>query len=112
MGKIEKYKQILQVALDEYASRRPVNMPEVERHLITNPEQSQFVLFSVGWHGARYLHQCLIHVQIRESKIWIHQDLTDPGLMERLMEKGVLEEDLVLAFVPVYERLELEAVLQ
>jgi hypothetical protein len=111
MDKVEKYRQTLRQELDKYASRKPVNMPEATRQLIVSGDENQFVLFSIGWHGTRHIHQCLIHVQIKEGKIWVHHDLTDPGLLERLAERGIPEEDLILAFVPEHERVEQEAVL-
>lgn len=46
----------------------------------------------------------IFHLQLKDGKIWIHEDLTDPGIKVLLMEKGVPASDIVLGFIPSYER--------
>jgi len=106
MDRIENYRQTLHAVLSRYASRRPVNTPNVERILIVDGDQ--FVLFSMGWHDKQYVHQCLIHAAIRDGQIWIYEDRTDPGLMEILIEHGIETDALVLGYVPEYERSAME----
>ncbi len=106
MYRIENYRQTLHAVLSSYASRRPVNTPNVERSLIVDGDQ--FVLFSMGWHGKQYVHQCLIHAAIRNGQIWIYEDRTDPGLMEILIEQGIEADAVVLGYVPGYERSAME----
>jgi len=105
MDKISAIQDIIQQDLEARASRKASNMPGLERTLIMDAQRSRFILLSLGWNETQYIHQCLIHVQIKGNKIWIHEDLTDPGLFETLIEKGIHASDIVLGYVPDSQRI-------
>ena len=52
----------------------------------------------------------MIHIQLRDDKVWIHEDLTGVGIAKNLKEKGILAEDIVLGFVEPALRAERELV--
>ncbi len=104
MAKIKDIRDIIQRELTERAANTAANMPLVERQLIIDARRNQFVLLSVGWQKSKYIHQCLIHIQIKGKKVWIHEDLTDPGVYESLLENGVLPSNIALGFVSELER--------
>ena len=51
-----------------------------------------------GWHGRRRIHGSVLHVDIRDGKIWIQHDGTERGIAEDLLESGVPKDHIVLAF--------------
>jgi hypothetical protein len=104
MAKVDKYADIIEREMSERAGKEAANMPMVERMLLTDAKRRQFALFSVGWKDSAYIHQCLIHIQIKGEEIWIHEDLTDPGIYESLVEQGVPHAKIVLGFVSEAER--------
>lgn len=104
MAKIINIQQLLLSELNMRASRRAANMPMVKRQLIVNKEANHFVLMAFGWAQSRYVHQCLIHLELKDNKIWIHEDLTDPGIFDVLLENGVPARDIVLGYVSEIER--------
>ncbi len=46
----------------------------------------------------------VIHVDIRDGKIWIQHDGTEEGIANDLMAAGVPQSDIVLGFHPPSER--------
>ena len=47
-------------------------------------------MLGVGWSGTNYKHGLMFHVQIKDGKVWIHEDRTDIDLASLLMEEGIL----------------------
>jgi hypothetical protein len=56
-------------------------------------------LMMIGWSKHRYSHGLLMHLQIINGKVWVHQDRTDFEIGNLLIEDGVLKSDIVLGFV-------------
>jgi XisI protein len=52
----------------------------------------------VGWKNRRRQHGCLLHLDIKNDKIWIQHDGTEIGIANELVKLGVSKEDIVLAF--------------
>ena len=104
MDTLNQYKGYIENILHHYAGRKPVNRPELEYQLAIDKERLQFILLAVGWHNNEFIHNWIFHVQLKGGKIRVYEDMTDPGIKVLLMEKGVPESDIVLEFMPEYER--------
>ena len=48
-----------------------------------------YQLMTVGWHGQHRIHGCVLHVDIKDGKIWIQHDGTEEGIANRLVAAGV-----------------------
>lgn len=46
----------------------------------------------------------LLHLEIREEKIWIQENNTDILVAEILLEEGVKREDIILGLKPAFVR--------
>ena len=44
------------------------------------------------------MYGCVLHLDIKNDKIWIQHDGTEVGIANKLVEMGVLKADIVLAF--------------
>jgi len=104
MDTLNKNKDLVGEILEQYANRRPVNKPEVKYQKIIDEKRNQYILLAIGWHGQEYIHNWVFHIELKEGKFWIHEDLTDPGVKVWLMERGVPESEIILGFIPEYER--------
>ena len=101
---IKQYKKHILEIIEQYANRKPVNRPDVAYHQVIDEKRDQYILLALGWHKQEYIHNWIFHLQLQDGKIWIHEDLTDPGVKVLLMERGVPESDIILGFIPEYER--------
>jgi hypothetical protein len=61
-------------------------------------ERGQFLLLDEGWDGYRRIHNVWAHVELRDGKIWIHEDGTEEGIANLLVAAGVPHDHIVLAF--------------
>jgi hypothetical protein len=104
MDKVETYRAYIQEILEAYA-RIPGIPAEVEIQTIFDTNRDHYQLFNVGWHHInRRVYGCVVHMDIKDGKIWIQWDGTDWGFASKLVEIGVPKEDIVLAFHAPYTR--------
>jgi hypothetical protein len=50
------------------------------------------------------VYGCVIHVDIKDGKIWIQRDRTEVGVANELVNAGFPKQDIVLAFKAPYKR--------
>ena len=97
---VEQYRQHIQSLLTQRAQRvsKPQNETEYEVQTVFDSEQDHYQLLYVGWRGNKRQFGCILHLDIKDGKIWIQHDGTEVGVANRLVELGVPKQDIVLAF--------------
>lgn len=52
------------------------------------------------WDGMRHrrVYGCVLHLDIKQGKIWIEQNMTEMRVAQELIDRGVKKEDIVLGF--------------
>lgn len=103
MDRLDHYRELIRQLLGEYASYKP-SYGDVEFEQIIDPVRDHYQLMSVGWNGHQRVHGCLLHIDIKNGKIWIQHDGTEEGVANRLVAAGVPKHDIVLAFHAPYKR--------
>lgn len=101
--KIARYQHIVQSALQEYAGygRRE---DYIDVQLSFDTERNHYYLFNAGWQDEHRIYGCVLHVDIKNGKIWIQHDGTEIGIANAFLNLGVPKEDIVLAFHSPYRR--------
>lgn len=103
MEKTERYRQIIQQIIEQHASI-PVSYGEVELQTIFDIQRDHYQLVHAGWNKNYRNYGCLMHMDIKEDKIWIQHDGTEIGVANELVALGIPKEDIVLAYMPAYKR--------
>lgn len=104
MDKLDHYRSLLEeiLRLDETPDLADSS---AETRVIVDQKSDNYQLMRIGWEGSsKRVYHCFIHASLRNNKIWIEQDFTEPGLALQLLERGVPTEDIVLAFQPPLNR--------
>jgi XisI protein len=99
MDKITEYRQIVQELLQEYAA-----VPISNGEIIFDTVQDRYQVLDVGWNKNRRIHDCALHLDIINGKIWVQQNMTEMQIAQALMAKSVAREDIVLGFQAPYVR--------
>ena len=103
MDRISEYGTIVKQILDGIADQIPEDdAVRTERNY--DAERGHYALLRVGWRDTRRLHGIVLHVDIRNDKVWIEHDGTEDGIADQLLEAGIPKEHIVLAFHPPYKR--------
>jgi hypothetical protein len=99
MDKITRYQQFLKEILQDYAKHRP-DTTEVVNQIVADDVKGHYYLMRIGWKLGKRIHSCIFHVDILNGKIWVQDDWTEYSIAQELLDRGVSESDIVLAFQP------------
>ncbi len=103
MDKLTQYREWIKQVLTYHGQFKP-SYGEVENEIFFDLERDHYQLFGAGWENRRRVFGCLIHVDIKDEKIWIQYDGTEEGVANQLVEMGVPKQDIVLAYHAPYAR--------
>ncbi len=103
MAKLDNYRQYIKSVLSKYGEYKPA-YGEIEVQLVFDEDRNHYHLMTVGWDGYERVRGSIIHIDIKDGKIWIQHDGTEIGVANELVEMGVPKEDIVLAFHAPYRR--------
>jgi hypothetical protein len=99
MDKVTNFRSIIKRILTPIAQNGISSDPSVKIHFVNDSETDEFILMMIGWSRHRYSHGLLMHLQIVNGKVWVHQDRTDFDIGNLLVEEGIPKSDVVLGFV-------------
>jgi len=103
MAKIDQYRQYIQKILTEFSQYKSIT-EDVESQTVFDREHDHYQLIHVGWRNKRRIYGCVLHVDIKDNKIWIQHDGTEIGIAGELEALGVPKQDIVLGFHAPYKR--------
>lgn len=103
MDKLAKYRQLVQQTLLEHGKYKYA-YGDVEVQTIFDIERDHYQVVYVGWDGENWLHSCILHIDIKDGKIWLQWNGTEDDIAADFVEQGVSREDIVLGFHPPYMR--------
>ncbi|MCP5503401.1 MAG: XisI protein [Leptospiraceae bacterium] len=99
MEKLEHYYSIILDVINFYGSLKPEGDEHLTIEKIIDRENKRFALFSIGWENSNRIHDCIIHIDIIDDKVYIQEDTTDLPIARVLEDKGISNEDLVLSYM-------------
>ena len=97
MEKLERYREYIQKIIAEYGSHK-TSYSDIDVQTIFDTERDHYQLVYAGWHKKRRAYGCVLHLDIKDGKIWIQHDGTEIGIANELLALGVPKQDIVLAF--------------
>ena len=67
--------------------------------LIFDKERDHYQLVRTGWRdNNNRVYGCVLHVDIKEGKIWVQHDGTENAIADQLVELGTPKQDIVLVY--------------
>jgi hypothetical protein len=103
MAGIKNYRTAVEKIIREY-SQFKTNYDEFEVQTVFDDTNNHYEINVLGWDGYKRIYGRVLHLDIKNGKIWIQHDGTKDGVADDLVELGVPKEDIVLAFHPPYKR--------
>jgi XisI protein len=103
MAKLDEYRGYIQQLLTKYAARDS-HEDGVEVETIFDTNHDHYQLLYVGWRNRRRVYGPVMHLDIKNEKIWIQWNGTEDDIAAELVDMGVLKEDIVLGFHTPYAR--------
>ncbi|HEX4948348.1 MAG TPA: element excision factor XisI family protein [Blastocatellia bacterium] len=93
MDKVERYRQILQRVLEDFANWLTPTGP-IKILPVCDTVRHEYLLISLGEENHRREHAIVFHARLRNGLICIEADWTEEGLSDDLIAAGVDEKDL------------------
>jgi hypothetical protein len=98
MDKLSLYRQYIHELLTQRAKLRSPFYP-VESETIFDTVSDRYQLVNVGWkNSSTRIYGCVLHVDIKDGKIWVQHDGTEDAIAAQLVALGVPKQDIVLAY--------------
>lgn len=100
MDKIAKYRALIKQVIEMYAHPDSHTVfEEYETQTVYDDKRGYYYLMDIGWtSNSKRVHGCILHLDLKNDKIWIQKDGTEYGAANELIDLGVPKEDIVLAF--------------
>lgn len=101
MDKLKSYRNAIEQALTHLAEfvKRSENFG-LEAQCIFDEAHDHYLLMYFGWEKRKRFHQTALHLRLKDGKIWVEEDNTENGIATVLIESGIPQHDIVLAFHP------------
>src|SRR5215210_5033609 len=96
---VADYRRIIKELIQRYAAYQPAR-GDVQIEVIFDEGNDHYELMYAGWNGPYRIHGSVLHIDIRDGKIWIQHDGTEDGVAEELVAAGIPRDQIVLAFKP------------
>ena len=97
MDAVAAYREIVKRIIGEYAALKP-SYGNIEVETIFDDAQGHYEIVYNGWDEWRRIHGPVLHVDIKDGKVWIQHDGTEDGIAEEMVQAGIPREHIVLAF--------------
>lgn len=66
---------------------------------LRHEQRDRYQLVHVGWKdSSTRIYGCLLHVDIKDEKIWVQHDGCEDAIADKLVNLGVPSQDIVLAY--------------
>lgn len=103
MARVDHYRQTIKALLKEYALA--FSDGQVETQLVFDEVHDHYQLVDVGWRNEfDRVYGAIVHVDIRDGKIWVQRDMTESGVANELVERGISKDEIVLGFQAPFKR--------
>jgi hypothetical protein len=102
MDKLTQYREIVQSILTEYSDRR--SDAEVDSQCIFDTQRDHYQVVNVGWSNRHRIYGCVMHLDLKDEKVWIQYNGTEIDLGQELVDRGVPKTDIVLGFQSPFRR--------
>jgi hypothetical protein len=94
---LKSYLPVVEAIVREWGASESL-LENVETEIICDHEQGIYLLLSTGWHGYKRIHSLAFHARVRDNKLWIEWDGTDPSMTEEMFHRGVPRECVVFGW--------------
>ncbi len=96
MDRVEHYRQIVRIFLEEYAQESVSPNENVTAELVFGEKRDRYLLVHVGWQGDRRIYGCPMQIDIIDNKVWLQHNSTEIFVDRELIARGIPEDDMVL----------------
>lgn len=95
MDRVEFYKSLVRQTICDYAAQIP-ELEGVDQKIIFHEELSYYALLHNGWLRGHRVYGNILHLEVKDGKIYIQHDGTEDGITDFFLDNGVPTHDIVI----------------
>jgi hypothetical protein len=95
---LNAWRETIKRTLSELAALPFPEVVHLTAKTVFDQSSDVYMVVVEGWQDVRRLHGCLVHLEIKNGKVWIQQDGTEEGVARDLIDAGIPKECIVLGF--------------
>ena len=95
MDRVEFYKSLVRKVICDYAAQIP-ELKGVDQKIIFQEELGYYALLHNGWHEEDRVYGNIIHLEVKNGKIYIQHDGTEDGITDFFLDNGVPSKEIVI----------------
>jgi hypothetical protein len=99
MDQVKQYRPIIERILGDHLEFLGDDT-QVEAVRIVDKNGENYLLIEIGWEPPRRVYNVILHVRLKDDKIWIEQDWTREGVGSQLVDAGVPATLVELGYQP------------
>ena len=96
---IDELRRIIKNLIQAYAQFKP-SYGDIETEVVFDEINDHYELMHVGWTKQERIHGSVIHIDIRDGRVWLQHDGTNAVIAEELVRAGIPRDQIVLGFRP------------
>jgi hypothetical protein len=97
MANLKTYQEAVQSLLTNISSQS-ISDSGIESQTLFDTVRNHHQVVPVGWHNYHRVYRCVLHIDIKDGKVWVQHNGTERAIADDLMERGVPAQDIVLGF--------------
>lgn len=94
----QDYRTAVKRVIETYAKFRPSH-GNIRLDALFDDTHDRYALMQVGWDRGRRVRGNLIYITLQDGKVIVEYDGIEHGITDDLLQYGVAEQDIVLAFI-------------
>ena len=100
MDRIKEQQSRVIELINRFASYKPA-FGDIETQAVIDTPNGHYQVMNVGWEHDERVHDCIMHIDLKDGKVWIQSNATDVDIAEELIENGLAKDEIVLAMHPI-----------
>ena len=99
-----QYRTIIQRIMTEYAAQYPTYGGDAMVQTLVDEARDHYQIWYTGWRGDERIHFCVLHIDIRDGKVWVQHDGVYESITQKLLDAGIPHKSIVIGFHAPSER--------
>lgn len=95
---LDRWRQSIKKTLSELVAIPYPDVVQLTSKTVFDEKADIYIVVTEGWQDVRRLHGCLVHIEIKNDKVWIQLDGTEDGVAGDLLAAGIPKDHIVLGF--------------
>lgn len=98
MDRLKEKRSVLETVVKKHAAFQPAN-GQIKTHAVCDQANDEYMVVDTGWsEQGKRIYDVVLHFRLQNDLIYVERDNTDAEIVKELLEAGINQEEIILAF--------------